>query len=1277
MPVYGNFETYGDFRPRRPGEEVAWYRCRPIAGDAPGELLLKLFTPASDSLDSDRIELELTQFVRRAHRQQAARAIAPQAWGEIEESGKTDESAFYVTSRHEKGLNELPRGATLPPPSLHRILLRCVQALRSLQQAGTPGHGAIHAGNVLVSSSRGGLVNDVVLCDPRADDELSPNAEFDDLSDLGRLLYRLGTGRPEYRSTDDVAVSASPRFENLGKLANPWRNTIRRLVDPSAPDVFTLESLEAHVSSLEPRSPVSRKMILTASAASLVLLAGAGAATWWFTRPPPSPETVTMRAFDRAINEARSRDSIVPDFSAAVEQLRKPNASVSDIESWTTAARDAFKAIDQLDRSLAGQFFASETGKTWMRSNNPVTDAASLADAIATWDSSAKVEAARTRYAEQLTRAQTLESIFPQISARLGPLDPAVTELDAIEQRTRQISQTIDALAKAIDTPGVSSFLAGEDGRIWLAKVDPIVSAGSLAQDALAERDRLAGQQFELIVARAQTLTDLIPDLPERLRALPLPNDVAFPLDARNTRARAIVEGFEQTVPDSEVVQFLQTGEGAAWRAGWLEQGPLDQRASAFLVDAAARMNEIRTLAQRQQEDLLRQARDAEALKLAQEQREREQADRTANLDQAEEALQSRASGLPDAEPGRLLEARLAEIVEPAARETRLAELTAAITSIEQALQADDDGLLKAFLESQDQAEWTPRPDALSETQAYLVELRTRASQKRDRDAAAVAEAERLRLQAAELESQNQQNEAQRQLNTDWQTLRQRAADAGAVLREPASQQQWQRFVEQTLPDDASSREQFETARTAFDGQSAALLAALATFESAGDTLTASDAELDRIDGAIAALSSLTNVPSELNQSIDDRKTALDLRAVELTSLSIASAVDAAGVLAAFNSASPARQSAIAGDALLRVEIAQRSLSSQQPEQAKALIDAWIARASAQGLKDRLAEARRALDVPNAAPPPAALGPFTLQASGDGLLRYVWTIEGRTHELAFRPVPGRSDWYLAETVVSVGMFVDLFNQNQLGGMPDVRRAQLLGAGGERVTPLSGANPFNVVARAGDRLRPASNWLGALNGVSARDFPLPAQGIPQATTLPMIWLSAQDASQIAASLSARLPTLDVWQSAARGTEPGNQLDIETLRWNDNVLQARGTTGALLQLRIVGASIAPPDEPSLATARTRGNDSFLFAPAGTPGQGFQHLLGNVFQFVESPGGVVAVGGSGLTLRSAEALLEPVTPRNATAAYADTGVRLALELAGGSAPNPGSVLAQVLRP
>ena len=205
MPAYGNFETKGELRPRRPGEEVAWFRCRPVAGDAPTELLLKLFTPASDALQSDRIALERARFISRAKRQQQAHSLASQAWGEIEEAGEADGSAFYVTTRYEKGLNELPRGAMLPPASLHRILFRCVQALRSLQESGTPGHGAIHAGNVLISSTRREIVQDVVICDPRSENELSPHAEFDDLQDLGRMLYRLTTGRPEYRSTDDVA----------------------------------------------------------------------------------------------------------------------------------------------------------------------------------------------------------------------------------------------------------------------------------------------------------------------------------------------------------------------------------------------------------------------------------------------------------------------------------------------------------------------------------------------------------------------------------------------------------------------------------------------------------------------------------------------------------------------------------------------------------------------------------------------------------------------------------------------------------------------------------------------------------------------------------------------------------------------------------------------------------------------------------------------------------------------------------------------------------------
>lgn len=1372
MPALGNFETIREFRPRRPGEEVAWYLCRPIAGDAPVELLAKLFTPIVDPLRPERSESDIARFLARAKRQRDAHARAADFWGEIEDVGRDDRSAYYITTQYEKGLNDLGKGAKPPPISLYRVLYCVVRALRSLHDSGTPGHGALHAGNVLIRGRRGGLVHDVALCDPRAEDELPPHAEADDLQQLGRLLYTLATGRPEYRSSDDVSMTASPRFAHLGKLGNAWRDTIRRLVDVSAVDGFALDSLEAHLPTLEPKPAVSRKTLLTAGVAAAMLLGAGGSAAWWFTRPPPAPEVLALREFDRVSREATSRDPVVPGFSTAVQALRVPEASASDIESWTTATRDAFKVIDSLDRPRVSAFLASDAGRQWASGRNLVTDITSLEAASIEWDRATRITASRSRYEQLIDRARSLESTFAGLADRLDAVAATSEDPAAFDAQSDRITQTLDALTRSIERPPVRAFLATAPGQRWLASVDPIATAATLGQDALNERDRMAEAEFERIVRRAEAMSDIAPDLAARVRALAVAVDDASPVEARNLRADAIVQGFEQINLSPEVLQFLATEQGSAWRAQWLDAAPLDGRAVRFVADATQRLAELASQTQAQ--------RDLEA--------------RLTNLTQREAELQRRADMIAMPGVSDAVRQRLSQEADPDARDQRLASLSASLDTLNAALATDTDGSLAGYISSPDFVAWTTRPDALAQPDEFVRQLRTRVTDRQNLQASEQAEQDRIRreqeaareaqelaqrelearlaslgqreddlqrradaialpglvdavrerlaqpaepdardqrladveasldalsqalaadeslaeyvasaeftawldrpdplsrttelleqlrtrvLEQRNLEQQQQQTAEQRQLADDWAALRRRAAEAGEALRDPTSQQLWRQSVAQWIPDAATTREAFVASLAAFDTESEPTLNSLRIYESAGDTLTQTDADLAAVDRAIGSLAELPQLPQAITLRVSERSSALEAKAIELTVQLIDEASDPRSIVAVLDAAPESRRAALEGDTTLRVEIARVALTA--PAQIDAQLADWLGRVQSADLRERLEAARAALGVNAPAAPPQTLGPFTRQASNDGLLRYTWASGERTHELTFRPVPGRSDWHIAENVISAGMFVDLFNANVLWPPPNPRRDQILGSAvpaGQAFTPLSGRNPFNVIGRSNDRLTLLRTWVGNRNNVTGGFVPPPiGPDDAPGQDKPMIWLSAEDASQIAQSLGVSLPPLDVWRSAAAGADVSNQLDAATLSYSSGVERAAGQIAALRPLQIVNASLVPPDEATRATAAAANDNQFLFSDVTTNGQGFRHLLGNVFQFVQDGAGIRAVGGSGLT-RLDDAAMRTPRDVSATQGYADVGVRLALQLQGGSAPDTAGVLAQVLR-
>jgi hypothetical protein len=245
---------------------------------------LELGAETTTDLEPLVSDLERACVNRIAVQQKAASASAYVS--PILETGKDDRGVWYATKFYPRSVNKIISGrVALNREALHHIIHCIAQGALDFKRSCGRSHGDIRPSNIQISRSQKLSDAEVVLSDPLPGGEAEATIyELSDLKAIGQILVQLVMQR---ELTDGAGwlilpILASPDWTRLFlKDTDRWLALCNRLLDPHlALDQITLEQLIAELEQLQPKPPVSGRVIV----AAVVLLVLLGVGTFFLLR---------------------------------------------------------------------------------------------------------------------------------------------------------------------------------------------------------------------------------------------------------------------------------------------------------------------------------------------------------------------------------------------------------------------------------------------------------------------------------------------------------------------------------------------------------------------------------------------------------------------------------------------------------------------------------------------------------------------------------------------------------------------------------------------------------------------------------------------------------------------------------------------------------------------------------------------------------------------------------------------------------------------------------
>jgi hypothetical protein len=224
--------------------------------------------------DLERSRIKCIEIQRKAA--ESSGYIAP-----VLETGYDERGVWYATRFYPRSVNIIISGrvALTREPLLH-ILRSIAQGALDLKRACGRSHGDIQPSNIQISKSDQLAEAEVVLSDPLpGGEEEAARYELADLRAIGQILLQLVRQRAigDEHGFLILPILASPEWNRLfGKDTERWLSLCNQLLDPKLSlDHLTLEKVLAELEQLQPKRPVSGKLLVSAAAVVLLLAGGA------------------------------------------------------------------------------------------------------------------------------------------------------------------------------------------------------------------------------------------------------------------------------------------------------------------------------------------------------------------------------------------------------------------------------------------------------------------------------------------------------------------------------------------------------------------------------------------------------------------------------------------------------------------------------------------------------------------------------------------------------------------------------------------------------------------------------------------------------------------------------------------------------------------------------------------------------------------------------------------------------------------------------------------
>jgi hypothetical protein len=283
MPAYGPYETTREIAS---GHGFIVYAARK-AGEAQDNYAVKVFAfdsfinaDAEDRAELDRLVADFDRTFNRSVELQKQAAAASRCVAPILDVGREEGSAWYATRLYPRTVQKILEGrVALSLEWVHHIVRAIARGALGFKKACGRSHGEILPSNVLISAGQKVRDAEVVLSDPQPGDASeAARYEVADLHSIGQIIYQLVRRREVEDASDQsiLPLTASAEWTGLfGKETDAWLSLCNRLLDPNLSiETYTLERLETDLVKLQPKPPVTGKML--AAAAVLLVAAGVG-----------------------------------------------------------------------------------------------------------------------------------------------------------------------------------------------------------------------------------------------------------------------------------------------------------------------------------------------------------------------------------------------------------------------------------------------------------------------------------------------------------------------------------------------------------------------------------------------------------------------------------------------------------------------------------------------------------------------------------------------------------------------------------------------------------------------------------------------------------------------------------------------------------------------------------------------------------------------------------------------------------------------------------------
>jgi len=368
---------------------------------------------------------------------------------------------------------------------------------------------------------------------------------------------------------------------------------------------------------------------------------------------------------------------------------------------------------------------------------------------------------------------------------------------------------------------------------------------------------------------------------------------------------------------------------------------------------------------------------------------------------------------------------------------------------------------------------------------------------------------------------------------------------------------------------------------------------------------------------------------------------------------------------------------------------------------------------------DALLKGLRPLKDPGAGLEFSKLGPGVLgwtAGAPDAEGGVTYTMKGSERSVHFRRLPvtpssgGESVAFMSTTEVSVGMFIEVVKS--VGKWDDIK--PLLATYPATGDTRRGVRVWEWSSSAGEVMRVikpgkddfSRGWLRPKASMAGKEFYASGVTVGAPTAdMPMQYVSPMAAVVFARVMGCRLPTPEEWKAVAPAEGTPNLRDgtwakqyeqTKTLVGQDEVKRDPPDfpgAGAFWP-----AGVTKPQPQADGAAAVEADDGVLwFAPVGS-GRQFQHLVGNVSEYVwgdpEGMGSLEAsplkvrtylgeknamgvIGGSALSSKEVPVReASPVNLMQAREGYADVGFRLAFSAPRGAGSAAGPSLSSLLK-